>query len=934
MRKYVFYFGSGKAEGNAKMKELLGGKGANLAEMTNLKIPVPAGFTITTEVCTYYDTHKRKYPPGVEREVDKALSRVEKTMGARFGNSENPLLLSVRSGARASMPGMMDTVLNLGLNDDTVRGLARQTGNERFAYDCYRRFVQMFGDVVLGMKPQRKDDVDPFEEIIEKKKGLRSIQHDTELSLDDLKELVAEFRAAIKERTGSRFPEDPHAQLWAAIGAVFRSWDNPRAIAYRQLNKIPDHWGTAVTVQAMVFGNMGTDSGTGVAFTRDAATGEKRFYGEYLLDAQGEDVVAGIRTPKPIAQLAAELPRVYRELERVYKKIERHYRDMQDLEFTIQKGTLWLLQTRSGKRTGFAAIRIAVDMVEEGLITREEALLRIDPMQLNQFLRPVFDMEEKKKALAEGRLLARGLNAGPGAASGRVVFNAADAEEWAARGDKVVLVRIETSPEDIRGMTAAEGILTARGGMTSHAALVARQMGKICVAGCGALEIDYKARRMRAGGAVIKEGDAISIDGSTGEVISGTVKTFPSEVLRVVLYRTMKPRESSNYRYYARVMSWADEIRRLGIRTNADLPEQAQNAIAFGAEGIGLCRTEHMFFEGERIDAMREMILAEDEGGRRRALAKLLPMQKEDFKGIFRALEGRPATIRTLDPPLHEFLPHEDAEIRDLAGKMGISEDRLRQKIDSLREANPMLGLRGCRLGIAYPEITEMQARAILEAACEVAKEGIAVKPEIMIPLVGMVSELESQKAVVDRVARQVCDEQKKKVSYAVGTMIELPRAAISADKIAVVAEFFSYGTNDLTQTTYGMSRDDAGPFLVKYIAEKIIPGDPFQSIDQDGVGYLMWLGVERGRRTRPDLKVGICGEHGGEPESVKFCHRIGLDYVSCSPFRVPIARLAAAQAVLEEMRGKRARRSARSSRKKRSSERVYVVHRAEAPPG
>ena len=934
MRKYVFYFGSGKAEGSAQMKELLGGKGANLAEMTNLKIPVPAGFTITTEVCTYYDTHKGKYPSGVEREVDRALSRVEKAMGARFGNSENPLLLSVRSGARASMPGMMDTVLNLGLNDDTVQGLARQTGNGRFAYDCYRRFVQMFGDVVLGMKPQRKDDVDPFEEIIENKKELRRIRYDTELSLGDLKELVAEFKAAIKERTGSRFPEDPRGQLWAAVGAVFRSWDNPRANAYRQLNKIPDHWGTAVNVQAMVFGNMGTDSGTGVAFTRDAATGEKRFYGEYLLDAQGEDVVAGIRTPKPIAQLKAEMPRVYRELERLYKKIERHYRDMQDLEFTIQKGTLWLLQTRSGKRTGFAAIRIAVDMVEEGLITREEALLRIDPMQLNQFLRPVFDVEEKKKALAGGRLLARGLNAGPGAASGRVVFNAADAEEWAARGEKVVLVRIETSPEDIRGMTAAEGILTARGGMTSHAALVARQMGKICVAGCGALEIDYKARRMRAGGAVIKEGDAISLDGSTGEVISGTVKTFPSEVLRVVLYRTMKPRESSDYRYYARVMSWADEIRRLGIRTNADLPEQAQNAIAFGAEGIGLCRTEHMFFEGERIDAMREMILAEDEGGRRRALAKLLPMQKEDFKGIFRVLEGRPATIRTLDPPLHEFLPHEDAEIRDLAGKMGISEDRLRQKIDSLREANPMLGLRGCRLGIAYPEITEMQARAIFEAACEVAKEGIAVKPEIMIPLVGMVSELESQKAVVDRVARQVCDEQKKKVSYAVGTMIELPRAAITADKIAGVAEFFSYGTNDLTQTTYGMSRDDAGPFLVKYIAEKIIPGDPFQSIDQDGVGYLMWLGVERGRRTRPDLKVGICGEHGGEPESVKFCHRIGLDYVSCSPFRVPIARLAAAQAVLEEMRGKRARRSARSSRKKRSSERVYVVHRGEAPPG
>ena len=919
MRKYVFYFGSGKAEGNAQMKELLGGKGANLAEMTNLKIPVPAGFTITTEVCAYYDAHRRKYPSGVEREVDRALARVEKAMGARFGDSENPLLLSVRSGARASMPGMMDTVLNLGLNDDTVQGLARQTGNERFAYDCYRRFVQMFGDVVLGLKPQRKDDVDPFEEIIEKKKEHRKIRYDTELSLDDLKELVAEFRTAIKERTGSRFPEDPHAQLWAAIGAVFRSWENPRAIAYRQINKIPDHWGTAVNVQAMVFGNMGTDSGTGVAFTRDAATGEKRFYGEYLLNAQGEDVVAGIRTPKPIAQLKAELPRVYRELEGVYKKIERHYRDMQDLEFTIQKGTLWLLQTRSGKRTGFAAIRIAVDMVEEGLITREEALLRIDPMQLNQFLRPVFDMQEKKKAIAAGRLLARGLNAGPGAASGRVVFNAADAEEWAARGDKVILVRIETSPEDIRGMTAAEGVLTARGGMTSHAALVARQMGKVCVVGCGALEIDYKARQMRAGGVVVREGDAVSIDGSTGEVISGTAKTFPSEVLRVVLYRTMKPSESSDYRYYARVMSWADEIRRLGIRTNADLPEQVQNAIAFGAEGIGLCRTEHMFFEGDRIDAMREMILAEDEGGRRRALAQLLPMQKEDFKGIFRALKGRPATIRTLDPPLHEFLPHEDAGIRDLAGKMGISEEKLRRKIDGLREANPMLGLRGCRLGIAYPEITEMQARAILEAACEVAREGIAVKPEIMIPLVGMVSELESQKAVVDRVARQVFDEQKKRVSYAVGTMIELPRAAITADKIAAVAEFFSYGTNDLTQTTFGMSRDDAGPFLVRYIAEKILPGDPFQSIDQDGVGYLMWLGVERGRRTRHDLKVGICGEHGGEPESVKFCHRIGLDYVSCSPFRVPIARLAAAQAVLEEMKGKRARGSARGAGKKRS---------------
>ena len=922
MHKYVYYFGSGKAEGSARMKDLLGGKGANLAEMTNLKIPVPAGFTIPTEVCTYYDTHKGKYPEGLEKQVKAALARVEKAMGARFGDGENPLLLSVRSGARASMPGMMDTVLNLGLNDDTVRALARQTGNERFAYDCYRRFVQMFGDVVLGMKPEHKDDVDPFEEIIERKKKARNVRYDTELSAEDLKELVAEFKAAIKERTGSRFPEDPHAQLWASIGAVFRSWDNTRAVDYRRINKIPDDWGTAVNVQAMVFGNMGADCGTGVAFTRDAATGEKRFYGEYLLNAQGEDVVAGIRTPKPIAQLKEELPRVYRELEAVYKKIERHYRDMQDLEFTIQKGKLWLLQTRSGKRTGFAAIRIAVDMVGEKLISKEEALLRIDPMQLNQVLRPVFDAGEKQKALAAGRLLARGLNAGPGAATGRVVFNAADAEEWAARGEKVILVRIETSPEDIRGMEAAEGILTARGGMTSHAALVARQMGKICVAGCDALEIDYKTRRMRAGGMVIKEGDEISIDGSTGEVIAGAVKTIPSEVLRVLLYKTMKPAESSDYRYYARVMSWADGLRRLKIRTNADLPEQVRNAVAFGAEGIGLCRTEHMFFEGNRIDAMREMILAEDADGRRLALAKLLPMQKEDFKGIFRALEGRPATIRTLDPPLHEFLPHEDAEIKDLAGKMGISEERLRQKIDSLREANPMLGLRGCRLGITYPEITEMQARAILEAACEAAKEGIKVKPEIMIPLVGIVKELEAQKAVVDRVATRVFVEQKKRVSYAVGTMIELPRAAITADKIAVVAEFFSYGTNDLTQTTFGMSRDDAGPFLVRYVAEKIIPGDPFQSIDQDGVGYLMGLGVERGRRTRPDLKVGICGEHGGEPESVKFCHRIGLDYVSCSPFRVPIARLAAAQAVLEEVKAKRGRvrKSARGSGAKKRS--------------
>jgi pyruvate,orthophosphate dikinase len=922
MGKYVYFFGDGKAEGNAKMKNLLGGKGAGLAEMTSLKIPVPAGFTITTDACTYYYRSGGKFPPGMEKEVARALQRVEKTMGAKFGDSEKPLLVSVRSGARVSMPGMMDTVLNLGLNDGTVEGLARQTGNERFAHDCYRRFVQMYGDVVMGLKPQGKDEVDPFEKIIEEKKRKRGIQYDIELTTVDLKELVGEFKAAIKNRTGKRFPEAPQEQLWSAIGAVFQSWDNPRAISYRKINRIPDHWGTAVNVQTMVFGNMGKDSGTGVAFTRDAATGEKRFYGEYLLNAQGEDVVAGVRTPKPIKQLGKELPAAYRELQQVYRKLERHYRDMQDLEFTIQGRKLWLLQTRTGKRTGFAAIRIAVDMVREGLITKEEALARIDPMQLNQFLRPVFDADEKKRAVAEGRMLAKGLNAGPGAASGRAVFNAEDAEELASRGEKVILVRIETSPEDIRGMTAAEGILTARGGMTSHAALVARQMGKVCVAGCGALEIDYKKRQIAVADVVIREGDEISIDGSTGEVMRGEIKTLPSEVLRVLLYGTMKAKDSMDYRYYARVMSWADEIRRLGVRTNADQPDQVRNALAFGAEGIGLCRTEHMFFGGKRIDAMREMILAETQEGRQKALGQILPMQKEDFKAIFRVLKGKPAIIRTLDPPLHEFLPHGEKEIAELARQMDVRAERLRQKIDSLHEANPMLGLRGCRLGIAYPEITEMQARAILEGACEVVKEGIKVRPEIMIPLVGTVKEIELQKAVVDKVAREVFREQKKRIAYSVGTMIELPRAAITADEIATVAEFFSYGTNDLTQTTFGLSRDDAGSFLGMYVAEKILPFDPFQSVDQRGVGYLMRLGVEKGRGARPALKVGICGEHGGEPESVKFCHKIGLDYVSCSPFRVPIARLAAAQAVLEGSSTKRRVRASTKSRKSKPEKR------------
>ncbi|MDD5556904.1 MAG: pyruvate, phosphate dikinase [bacterium] len=908
MRKHVYYFGGGRADGNARMKDLLGGKGANLAEMANLRIPVPAGFTITTEVCTYYYSHRGAYPRGLDGQVGKALARVERAMGARFGDPERPLLLSVRSGARASMPGMMDTVLNLGLNDRTVRGLAEATGNERFAYDCYRRFVQMFGDVVLGLRPERKDDVDPFERIIEERKRARGFRLDTELTGDDLRELVAAFKEAIREKTGRRFPEDPREQLWASIGAVFGSWNNPRAIAYRQINRIPDHWGTAVNVQAMVFGNMGDDCATGVAFTRDAATGEKRFYGEYLINAQGEDVVAGTRTPRPIEKLKEEMTAAYAELERTYRRIERHYRDMQDIEFTIQKGKLWMLQTRAGKRTGFAAIRIAVDMVGERLISREEALLRIDPLQLNQFLRPVFDAGEKRRALEGGRLLARGLNAGPGAAAGRVVFNAEDAVAWAARGERVILVRIETSPEDIRGMTAAEGILTARGGMTSHAALVARQMGKVCVVGCGALEIDYRARLMRAGGTTVREGDAVSIDGATGEVILGEIRTFPSEVLRVLLHRTMDAKESSDYRSYAKIMAWADRFRRLRIRTNADQPDQVRNAIAFGAEGIGLCRTEHMFFGGERIAAMREMILAEDSEGRRRALARLLPMQKEDFKAIFRELAGRPATIRTLDPPLHEFLPHGEREVGDLARQMGVEEERIRAKIASLREANPMLGFRGCRLGIAYPEITEMQARAILEAACEVAAEGIRVRPEIMIPLVGTLAEFEAQKEAVDRAAAEVFAAQGRRVRYATGTMIELPRAAITAGAIARAAAFFSFGTNDLTQTTYGMSRDDAGPFLVRYLEEKIIPEDPFQSVDREGVGYLMRIGVERGRATRPELKVGICGEHGGDPASVKFCHEIGLDYVSCSPFRVPIARLAAAQAAIGEGR-RRARR-------------------------
>lgn len=909
--RYVYFFGEGKADGSAAMKPLLGGKGANLAEMTNLGIPVPPGFTISTEVCTYYYQHKGSYPPGLEQDVEAALRRLEGVMGRRFGDSQKPLLVSVRSGAAVSMPGMMDTVLNLGLNDDTVEGLARETNDPRFAYDCYRRFLSMYGDVVLGLKAESHDAIDPFEEIIDELKKARGVEYDNQLSAEDLKELCQRYKQLIRKKIGKDFPQDPKEQLWGAIGAVFGSWDNPRAIAYRQINGIPDDMGTAVNVQAMVFGNMGDDCATGVAFTRNPATGENVLYGEYLVNAQGEDVVAGIRTPQPInirqktephmVSLEEAMPEAYAELERIRKILDRHYRDMQDIEFTIQRRKLWMLQTRTGKRTGFAAFKIAVDMVREGILTPKEALLRVEPNQLNQLLRPIFDAQAKQKAIASKALLAKGLNAGPGAASGRVVFNAIDAEEWAGRGEQVILVRLETSPDDIRGMHAAQGILTSRGGMTSHAALVARQMGKVCVVGCGDLEIDYKQRQMTANGRVVREGDWISVDGSTGEVFVGQIPTKPSEVIQVLLEKTLKPEDSTIYQDYVELMRWADEHRRLGVRTNADQPDQAQTALLFGAEGIGLCRTEHMFFEGERIHAVREMILADTKEGREKALAKLLPMQREDFKGIFRVMKGLPVTIRTLDPPLHEFLPTEDADIRTVAVQMGVSEDRVRAKIQALHEANPMLGHRGCRLGIAYPEITAMQARAILEAACEVKKEGIDVHPEIMIPLVGHVAELAHQRQVVDEVARQVMEQYRVQVDYVVGTMIEVPRGALTADEIAKEAMFFSFGTNDLTQTVFGISRDDAAKFLHEYLDKRIWDFDPFERIDQEGVGQLMKMGVEKGRATRPDLKVGICGEHGGEPSSVEFCHRIGLNYVSCSPYRVPVARLAAARAAIRD---------------------------------
>jgi pyruvate, orthophosphate dikinase len=903
-KQYIYRFSGGSAEGDASMKNLLGGKGANLAEMANIGLPVPPGFTISTEVCTYYYDNQKTYPVNLfEKEIPLALQKVEEALGKKFGDPENPLLVSVRSGARASMPGMMDTILNLGLNEKTVDGLARKSGNPRFAWDCYRRFVSMYGDVVLDLKPADKKEIDPFEKILEAKKHELGIELDTEFKVEDLQDIVSKFKAAILEKTGRVFPEDPHEQLRGAIGAVFNSWNNERAIVYRKLNHIPGYWGTACNVQAMVFGNMGEDCGTGVAFTRDAATGDNIFYGEFLMNAQGEDVVAGTRTPLKIEQLKAENPGIYDQLEEIRSILEHHYHDMMDIEFTIESNKLFMLQCRVGKRTGMAAVKIAVDMYNEKLINEKEALLRIEPEQLNQLLRPVFDLEEKKSAISGGRLLATGLNAGPGAATGKIYFNAVDAYEAGKRGEDVILVRIETSPEDIKGMAVSEGILTERGGMTSHAALVARQMGKVCVVGCGALNIDYQKGELRVNGnpTVLCEGDYISIDGSTGEVIAGKVATKNSEIIEVLVDKTLKPEDAQTWPIYKQLMEWADKYRKLAIRTNADQPDQAEIAITFGAEGIGLCRTEHMFFGGERIDAMREMILAENVEGRKIALDKLLPYQREDFYGLFKAMGARPVTIRLLDPPLHEFLPHTDSEIETLAQKIGKTVEAVKGRISDLHEFNPMLGLRGCRLGILHPEITVMQVRAIIEAACKIKKEGREVVPEIMVPLVSTVKELEITSEIIHKTARSVIAEQGTGVKYLVGTMIEVPRAAITSDQIATAADFFSYGTNDLTQMGLGMSRDDSGQFLPIYQQQEIFARNPFESIDRDGVGRLMSISAKEGRAVKPELKLGICGEHGGDPSSVEFCHKIGLNYVSCSPFRVPIARLAAARAALQD---------------------------------
>lgn len=898
--KYVYYFGDGHADGAGKMKPLLGGKGANLAEMTRIGLPVPPGFTITTEVCSYFYAHNRSYPAQLKAEVEAALAKVEQSVGKKLGDKERPLLVSVRSGARDSMPGMMDTILNLGMNDEVVAIVARKTKNARFAWDSYRRFLQMYGDVVMGVQKRAGEDHEPFESVIEHLKDKRYGKHDfpdVRLKVDDLKELVKRFKALIKERTGKSFPQDPKDQLWGAIGAVFGSWMNDRAIVYRRKYGIPHDWGTAVNVQTMVFGNMGDSSATGVAFTRDPASGEKVFYGEYLINAQGEDVVAGVRTPHPIAMLAKEMPAAHKGLMKVRATLEHHFKDMQDLEFTVEDNRLYILQTRNGKRTGHAAVRIAVDMVSEKLIDKKEAVRRIPADSLAHLLAPIFDRQSAKQA----KKIGAGLAAGPGAASGRVVFSAEEAVRRSSKGEKVVLARVETSPEDLRGMIAAEGILTSRGGVSSHAALVARQMGKVCVCGASGIQIDYQKRTLSANGATLEQGDYISIDGTAGEVFAGEVTTAPSEIIQVLIDRSLEAKKSLTYREYDKLMTWADEFRRLGIRTNADTPEQVGNAISFGAEGIGLCRTEHMFFEGNRIDAMREMILAGTKQEREKALKKLLPYQREDFVGIFTELKGLPATIRFLDPPLHEFLPHDHEQQKELADKLRVSVDQIARRVRELHEFNPMLGHRGCRLGITFPEISEMQARAIFEAAAEVQAKGIKVRPEIMIPLVGFPRELKLQIEIVRRVADEVAKKKKTKFDYLVGTMIEIPRAALQADEIARDAEFFSFGTNDLTQTTLGMSRDDSGSFLPHYAELDIIDTNPFASIDQHGVGKLMQMTRDLGRRTRPKIKLGICGEHGGEPNSVKFCHRLGLDYVSCSPFRIPIARLAAAQAAIAE---------------------------------
>jgi len=911
--KYVYVFGNKKADGDGSMKPLLGGKGANLAEMTRIGLPVPPGFTITTEVCTYYYDNKRTYPKELQKQVEAGVANMEKILGKKFGDLQRPLLVAVRSGARDSMPGMMDTILNLGLNDQTVLALVKASGNERFAWDCYRRFIQMYGDVVMGVQKRPGEDHEPFETVIEKLKQelFPSKEHveDTEIDAAGLKILVHRFKELVKHRAGKEFPTNPWDQLKGAVGAVFGSWMNDRAIVYRRKYNIPTEWGTAVNVQAMVFGNTGETSGSGVAFTRDPATGEKVFYGEFLMNAQGEDVVAGVRTPNPVAELHEVMPAAYTELERIRKVLEKHFKDMQDFEFTIENGKVFMLQTRNGKRTGIAAVRIAVEMVDEKLIDWQTAVTRVPAEQLDQVLAPIFDRSAVKSAQA----IAKGLPAGPGAATGRIYFNAERAVEG-SKQDKVLLVRVETSPEDLRGMIAAEGILTARGGVSSHAALVARQMGKVCVCGASALQVDYEKKTLTVEGRVFNEGDYLSIDGTAGEVYAGEVKTAASEVIQVLLEKSLKAKESRTYQNFAKLMDWCSKVTRMQVRTNADTPEQTANAVSFGASGIGLCRTEHMFFEGDRIDAMREMILAENTQDRKKALAKLLPYQREDFAGMFRELKGFPATIRFLDPPLHEFLPHDHAAQSELANKLNVSVERIAKRVHELHEFNPMLGHRGCRLGIAYPEISEMQARAVFEAAAEVQKAGIKVKPEIMIPLVGFAKELQLQLEVVHRVAEEVAKEQKTKFNYLVGTMIEIPRGALVADEIAKDAEFFSFGTNDLTQTALGMSRDDSGSFLPTYQELEIMKKNPFASIDQTGVGKLMEISCELGRKTRPDIKLGICGEHGGDPDSVKFCHKLGLSYVSCSPFRVPVARLAAAQAALAEAK---AARGAKAKKKK-----------------